>query len=304
VRRGDRSGRASPSIVALVLIALAVGGAASLLSAAAPSNNSGSNHYAEILFPLWVVEAVFLALMGAGLVFLLYQRAQGGSALPNRAAVTAIVAILVAVLVLIALQSLAQSSSPSSGGGLAPSLPAGSTPTNSTNGTTNSTVIPGSGSFLLLGPNAPPWGIFVVVGVVALVVSLLVTSPVWMRALGRGRDRDGTGASVAEIAAVKGALDEASRALDAGGDPRAIVIRLYAAILVRIGPSVGDVERSTPEEIRAVHLVRLGIRPSAAAELTRSFEEARYSSHPVTPEMVARVTTALREASEDLDRAR
>ncbi|HTW77239.1 MAG TPA: DUF4129 domain-containing protein [Thermoplasmata archaeon] len=303
MRRRDQSGRVSPSIVALVLIALAVGGAASLLSAAAPSNATGSSHYAEIIFPLWVIEAVTLGLIALGLGFLFYQRARGGSPLPNRVAVTAIVAILVAVLVLFAFQSLAHNAGPSSGGNLPPPPPVTSA-ANATNGTTNSTVVPGSGSFLLLGPNAPPWGMFALLGAIGLVVSVLVTSPVWMRALGRGRERDRGDPSAAEVAAVKDALDDASRALDAGGDPRTIVIRLYAAILVRIGPSVGDVDRSTPEEIRAIHLVRLGIRATAAEQLTRSFEEARYSSHPVSPQMVERVTTALREASEDLDRLR
>ncbi len=301
--RRDRSGRVSPGIVVLVLVALAVGGAASLLAAAAPGNVTPSSQYSEIAFPLWVVEAVVVVLIALTAFFLVRARSGSNATVPNRVAVTAIVTILVAVLVLLAFQSLSHLGNGSGSGGTASTGDSSTGTTNSTNATTNASVVPGSGTLLFLGPGTPPWAAFAAVGGIAFVVSLLVTSPYWARAFRRGRDRD-EGASAEEIAAVRDAVEDASRALESGGDPRSIVIRLYSTILVRIGPSVGDVDRATPEEIRAIHLVRLGIRPSAAEMLTRSFEEARYSSHPIPPAMVDGVTNALREASEDLDRPR
>jgi hypothetical protein len=303
MRLRSRSARVSPVVVVLVLAAVAVGAAASLLASAPRTSTPGSTHYAELVFPLWEVEAAIVALVFGGLALLVFFRMRSGSfPYPARAAVTAVVTLLLAVLILIVIQHAAFPNSPSGGAGGASQPSTSPPPSNATNATKNSTLIPGSGTFLWLGPSVPPWTLFAVVAVVAAVISVLVTSPVWRRALAaRGRTEPGV-PSPASLAAIRVALADASEALASGGDLRTVVIRLYAAILEKIGPSVGNVDGATPEEIRAAHLVRLGIRPEAAEVLTRSFEEARYSSHLVTDAMVARVTSALREASADLDR--
>jgi hypothetical protein len=83
-----------------------------------------------------------------------------------------------------------------------------------------------------------------------------------------------------------------------------VVIRLYATLLARVGPIVGGLDEQTPEEIRSFHLVQLGIRTPAATTLTRLFEEARYSSHPLGPEAAVLARQAIQEAREDLDRPR
>ena len=49
--------------------------------------------------------------------------------------------------------------------------------------------------------------------------------------------------------------------------------------------------------------MRLGIRPEVATELTRLFEEARYSTHPLGPESADRAAEAMRRATADLERA-
>lgn len=302
MRLHSRSARVSPAVLVLVLAALAVGAAASLLASAPRTTTPGTSHYAELVFPLWEVEAALVVLIFGGIALLLFSRVRAGSApIPGRIAVSAVVAILVAVLLLIVIQHAAFPNGPSYGG-QGPASPGGTPPANSTNLTTNSTQIPGGGSFLWLGPSAPPWALFAIAAGVAVALSVGVTSPIWWRALARfGRSEPGV-PTPAAIAAIQVALAEATEALDAGGDLRAVVVRLYAVILAKIGPTVGDIEGATPEEIRAGHLVRLGIRPEAAEVLTRSFEEARYSSHLVTDETVARVTIALREASADLER--
>jgi hypothetical protein len=302
MRRRSRSARVSPAVLVVVLAALAAGAAASLLASTPPATTPGSTHYSELVAPLWEVEAAIVVLVFGGVALFLFFRFRAGSAaVPGRMAVTAVVTLLVAVLLLLVLQHAAFGSAGAGSGGNNPSS-SGTPPANSTNGTTNSTVIPGSGSFFWLGPSVPPWTLFAIVAVVAVVLSVLVTSPIWRRALSRWGGAEPGLPSPAAVTAIRGALSDATDALDAGGDLRTVVIRLYATILAKIGPTVGSVDGATPEEIRASHLVRLGIRPEAAEVLTRSFEEARYSSHLVTDVMVARVTVALREASADLER--
>jgi hypothetical protein len=81
-----------------------------------------------------------------------------------------------------------------------------------------------------------------------------------------------------------------------------VIERLYVRFLDRVVPITGDLTMRTPEEIRADTLVPLGVRPAAAAQLTRIFEEARYSSHPIDATKAAGVREAVRLAASDLTR--
>ncbi len=304
MRVRDRGGRVSPAILALVLAALAVGASASLLAGAAVASTPQPQHYAELILPLWIVEAAIVGLVFGGIALFLFYRVAGGSSpVPGRMMVTALVAMLVALLILFVIHTLAYPTATTTGGS-GDVGSSGSSPANSTNLSHNGSGLPGGGSFLQLGPSTPPWALFAVIGGIAAVVSVGVTAPFWWRAL-RRRTAAGAGIGSPEAKArVKQVIDDASEALAAGGDLRTVVIQLYASLLVRLGPAVGNVDGATPEEIRASHLVRLGVRPAAAETLTRSFEEARYSSHLVSDLTVQRVTIALQEASEDLDRRR
>jgi hypothetical protein len=87
-----------------------------------------------------------------------------------------------------------------------------------------------------------------------------------------------------------------------GADAREVILALYATLLARLRPMVGGMDTSTPEEIRAVHLERLGARPEPARTLTRLFEEARYSAHPMGPESSRTAQEAVRAVLDDLDR--
>ncbi len=303
MRVRNRGGRASPAILALVLAALAVGASASLLAGAATSSSPQPQHYAELILPLWIVEAALVGLVFGGIALFLFVRvAGGGSPIPGRMMVTALVALLVALLILFVIHTVAYPNSTTTGGSSSAGS-TGSSPANSTNVTHNGSGLPGGGSFLQLGPSTPPWALFAVVGGIAAVVSVGVTAPIWWRAMRRRTAAGSAIASPEARARVKQAIDEASGALESGGDLRTVVIQLYGSLLLRLGPAVGNVDGATPEEIRASHLVRLGVRPAAAETLTRSFEEARYSSHLVSDVTVQRVTIALKDASEDLDRA-
>ncbi len=96
-------------------------------------------------------------------------------------------------------------------------------------------------------------------------------------------------------------LVEASAALDTDEEPRELLIRLYGTLLDRLTPFVGDTDRQTAEEIRIAHLVRLGISGATAREITRLFEEARYSQHPIGPMELARAKSAIHQAIAELD---
>jgi hypothetical protein len=303
MRLKSRSARVSPAVLVLVLAALAVGAAASLLASAPRTTTPGSTHYAELVFPLWEIEAAMVVLIFGGIGLMLFFQLQSGSSpVPGRIAVTAVVSLLIAILLLLVFQYVVFGNGlTGSGGNSHPT--SNPTPGSGSNTSSNSTLIGGSGSFFWLGPSVPPWTLFAIVAGVGVLVSVLVTSPIWRRALADWRQSEPGLPSPAAMAAIRDAVTDASAALEAGGDLRTIVIRFYAAILEKVGPSISDVDGATPEEIRASHLVRLGIRPGAAEVLTRSFEEARYSSHLVTAATVARVTAALRDASEDLERA-
>jgi hypothetical protein len=143
---------------------------------------------------------------------------------------------------------------------------------------------------------------FAVLAGVALLVAV-VTVPA-VRAYAADRRSAGLARAPApvETALVQAVLRQAQRELDRGDDPRGVIVRLYGEVLGRLGRMVGSVDPETPEEIRTLHLERLGIRPEAATVLTRLFEEARYSSHPLGAEASERARTAVRQALADLDR--
>ena len=90
--------------------------------------------------------------------------------------------------------------------------------------------------------------------------------------------------------------------LDEGRDPRRVIVRLYDRLLSRVSPLGVGVEFSTAEEIRANQLLPLGVRRPAADTLTRLFEEARYSTHPMDAAAAGLARDAIRAAEADLSR--
>jgi len=289
--------RSRPSVVLLVivLVALVIGAAASLVAgaAAAPPFHSGPD--TEFTVPVGVFEAVLLGilLVGAGLgIWVLLGTPT--RALPGRFAAFGLAAILVGVVFVVLLQVLG-----SGAGGfylLAPSN--GTTPTGTpTNDSTNLSLNGPGGTF---GPLVPSWALFVVVAVVACVVAAVALPSFWSHRRRIGREPPARRRSPPEVEA---ALATAAQRLAEGNDPRQVILALYGALLRRVDPMVGGVDPHTPEEIRRLHLVRLGIRPSAAETLTRIFEEARYSTHPIGPASAAEAREAIATARADLDRS-
>jgi hypothetical protein len=117
---------------------------------------------------------------------------------------------------------------------------------------------------------------------------------------GRGTE-DGAGRERA--ARLRGELEQSLRALedDPEADPRRVIQALYHRLLLATEPYVAQVEVSTPREIGAALEGEIGASPRHAEEMTRLFEEARYSSHPMDRRAADRARAALRGLLEDID---
>jgi hypothetical protein len=290
--------RASPVLLVVVLVALAIGAAASLLAGAAASPSYHSGPDSELIIPIWGLESAFLVAFAVVVGVVIWVRLSTVSSTPGRVAVMALVVLLVGILFVVVLQSVGGSGGFPTGGGN--STGAGGS-SNLTNPGTNGSL---SGPGGVLAPlHVPAWSLFVVVAAVALLVAGLAAPRLW--GLWTGRDRDGPSSrapAAAEVEALRSALSSAAQALDVGTEPRDAIVALYATVLARVDPLVGGVDSDTPEEIRALHLVRLGIGASEAETLTRLFEEARYSTHPMGVEAADRARTAITRALADLAR--
>ena len=97
---------------------------------------------------------------------------------------------------------------------------------------------------------------------------------------------------VARIMSLPGALTDA--------EIRARIVELYSQLLRSVTPGLGDLGARTPREIEALGVKRLGFRPGTARELTWLFEEARYSTHPISRQSLERARFALNATFDDL----
>ena len=294
--------RAPPgrSVVLFVILAfaLAVGAAASLLAGAATAPAFHSGPASELIVPTWAVGAVVVLLFAVVVGIVLYVRfGSGPMRTESRFAVTALAVLLIGILFVALLHFGSGAGGFGFGGGASPSGP-GSSP----NGTGGANLTGPGGQLTFLSLKLPSWALFAAVAAVLLVVGAVVLPRAVAYAHDRRREHGSGRSRSREAEDVRGALAVAARQLDQGHDPREVIIALYATVLARVGPMVGGVDVDTPEEIRSLHLVRLGIRPGSAETLTRLFEEARYSSHPMGPDAAERAGIALREARDDLDR--
>jgi hypothetical protein len=287
----------SPVLMVALLAALATGAAASLLIGAGTAHGTPPIPASELVLPSGLFADGLLALSLVVLGIFIYRRVAAGSVpLPGRSTVSILVAILVAILLLAAFRTF---------GGAGPE-PTGAVPPgqNSTGvpppNSTGTNVTHSSNMTPFLFPSLPGWVPFALLTVV--VVAFGVIAFPLVAAYVEGRRAERRRPPPESTAEVRGAFARAVRALDQGGDPRSVIVRLYGDLLERLGTMVAGIEPETPEEIRGQHLVRLGIHPEAAAVLTRLFEEARYSTHPLGPAAAERVREAVEVALEDLAR--
>ena len=290
-----RPSRVSWVLLVAVVAALAVGAAASILVGAATAPPSSSGPVSLIYLPPWFLTlASFGFLAFFGISFILMRLQSGTKFGPSQFAVRVLMVVLVAIVFLLAVHAFSGS---------------GVVSTNATGqNSTGSTPPPSGGSHYFNGtggvdvwPGLPPWLPFVVLAGVVLLVVIIVAPGV----RGYLEDRRGgksNAVNPTDIAKVRAALAQAAKDLDEGHDPRDVILGLYAGMLARLQPMALGLDASTPEEIRAGQLERLGVRRGPARTLTRLFEEARYSEHPMGSGSSRAAQDAVREVLADLDR--
>lgn len=86
---------------------------------------------------------------------------------------------------------------------------------------------------------------------------------------------------------------------EADMDPREAILDLYRRLLAVLEPRLGSVGPYTPREIEHLLVAEAGAAGRPAAELRELFEEARYSTHPMTAAHRDRARQALEEILAD-----
>jgi len=164
----------------------------------------------------------------------------------------------------------------------------------------------GNGTVGLAAARSPPfsaWPVFVaVIGAALVVVTIVVPGLATHRIRMRGSAP--APASQAARIEVSRVFREAASNLTNATDPRSVIVQLYARLMARLEPAVEIASSRTPEEIRRVHLIPLGVRPRAAERLTRLFEEACYSSHSMGVDTLEVARESIQVAEYDLRASR
>lgn len=284
--------RQPPAVAWILLLAVLVGLAAALLSRPLEPTGPGPPSLGQ-LSAAQAGDIIAISLfVGLGAWLFLTLRDQRAPFPPRMVATVLLVLLLGVLFVLVAgivHYGGPVSSGNGTGGGPSSGGPGIGVPTNGTHpllGLPQITLPSWAGAAALLG--------------IALLAGVLLVPYLVARAEDRRRARSESDA---------GLPDEAQRAIEEtlarlgsgdGADPRAAILALYSRLLQIVAPRLGSVESRTPREIEQDAIRQLGLRPGVSTALTRAFEEARYSSHPMTPEAVDRARAALSEAVSDL----
>jgi len=297
---GKNATRVSWVLLVVLVAAIATGAAASILvnaSTVPPQPTPSSLVY----LPSWAITAIAVGIVVFVFgTFVLWRLTSGPSSTLTRMAVTILVVVLLGAFFVLGMRFW---------GGTGLVGPGGTTPPGTGHGnpgSNNSTVtgtVNGSGGHIVLIPGLPGW-VPIVLLLVAVVLVVAVGVPWTQRYLAERHERSVARRGIGPVVppGMRDALSRASTDLDQGGDPRTVILALYASMLLELQPMADNLVTSTPEEIRASHLLRLGVRPEAARTLTRLFEEARYSVHSMGPAESARAREAVRATIDDLAR--
>ena len=276
----------------VLVLAVLVGVAAALLSRPIAPAGPSSPTYGPLTWNHWGQLIAILALLGLGVwLFLLLRNRSSRAPIPGRVVATILVVLLISVLFVELAGLVHYGPAPYSGN-----------PTGSGGGTTGTSNGTGNSNATLFGTPSvalPGWvGIAAVVGVALLASVLLV--PYAIRHVEDRRRARSEPAPPAEEAqqALREALGRLSSA--DGSDGRATILALYARLLGLVAPGIGEIETRTPREIERESIAVLGLRADVARDLRETFEEARYSTHPMTVDAVERARSALTQAISDL----
>ena len=144
------------------------------------------------------------------------------------------------------------------------------------------------------------WMFLLVAVVMSAMVGVLAIPGVLGRLVDTRAQRPVAPIGFTDPAAFRAALHEATAALESGETPRDSIVRLYARLVGRVEPSPNGLTSSTAEEIQRTRLAQLHVPPAHAETLTRIFEEACYSAHPIERGDAERFVAALWEIEHDL----
>lgn len=299
--------RSTTLLIVLLLASLLIA-AAALMLVGSPQGPSGSPSHPppttgelSLELPPFVWGILFLLPLLVGFVGIAIRRIRERSA--RHRLLSMAVVLLVLLLFLYVLL-------PSGGGGSVGYVTPGSPPATGNNSTASNTSNSSTGgsvnssgdhpgstaAFHLSLAGSTLW--MIGIGLCALVALLAV--PGVIARLADRRTGGGPTSPPVRREEVAGAMARAAVLLERGEEPRETIVGLYLTLLQLLAPRRGDLLTETPEEIRTGHLNPLGIPPQVALTLTRLFEEARYSSHPIDASTARRAQDALRQAQEAL----
>lgn len=290
--------RALPTLWLLLGLALLIGVAVCLLAAAAPSPATPRAGEVVVDLPDTFWGALLLSPLLVGFAAILFRWAHAPRSTTGRTILLGLgILILVGVPLLLFL-TIAHPG-PAVVGFVSSSPPGGSTNTSSgsppSGGTVGGGTVPGTYVFTI-----GTWTMLAIIVGVSACVALLAVPGV----LSRMVDRSSRAARATPVdrRQVTEAFAEASSAIARGEDFRETIVRLYVRLLGGLAPKAGNVDCLTPEEIRLRVLEHLGVQADPARELTRLFEEARYSSHSMGEPHADRFRAAVAAIEQDLYR--
>ncbi len=276
------------------MIAVLIGVAAALLSRPVGPVGPSSPSVGGLTGNQVAQLATVVLLIGVGLwLFFTLREGTNRLPIPGRVVATFLVILLLGALFVVVAGFVHVAPIPASTNTTGKSSPPGGGSTN--NGSGNGTT----GLFGTHGITLPAWAGFVAVLAVAILAGLLLAPFLIARAERRRRRLDEVQEPAREA---RKALHEALHRLRSApeADARATILALYGRLLLLVGPRLGPIDSLTPGEIESRSIEALGLRPLVARDLTQTFEEARYSTHPMTTEAVGRARAALAEAISDL----
>ncbi len=284
--------RGPPAVAWVLLLAVLVVVAAALLTRPVGALGPSTSVQSGLTVDQVGQVAAILLLIAAGVGLFLRLWDPGGRVpLPSQVVSTLLVIILLLV-VFVGVSHLLHFAPISGSGNSTGNATGGTRPLN--NSTQNITLPFGSSGITL-----PAWaGIAVLLGIAVLAAVLLVPA-LGARAEARRRTQEKPDRPPREAQrAFQETLTRLS--LADGNSARLAILALYSRLLLLVRPRLGALESRTPREIERDSIDTLGLRPRVARDLRETFEEARYSTHPMSAEAVERARSALTDAVADL----
>jgi len=153
-------------------------------------------------------------------------------------------------------------------------------------------IIPGSG-----GGGLDSYIILIVTLAIIGIIAYTIAKEIWSR-----RFSPQTGAQGDEVREM---IDQAVDSLEAGDDPRLVVYDCYLRMCILLErKGMTDISYMTPGEFASAAVREFQLPRDRVEELTRLFEEARYSDHPVREGMRNRSIRCLNHIRKSLERGR